>query len=364
MSVPPLRGQQTDQWAVKMFTDIGTSRAHDFGSVALHAEVEHYFTFQNLYKETVEISSVSTNCGCTKASYTKKVIRSGEKADIIAKVDTSGKEHTGKRKVTITVRFSKPTYAEVQLQIKTYIRSDVGFEPGSVEFGTVAQGKGIQKKVYLQYEGRSDWSLTSIKKTNPGIRAEAKEVQRNGKHVTYEISVFLKDNADSGYLNDLLRFTTNDADPARASIFLPIHGLVMAPLTAKPSILQLGVLHPGDKQTKNLVICGTTPFRILNVTSNDPRISFRTASQTSTVQVIAVTCTADQTLGEFHPTIRIRTNHNENTLLQITGYGTIIKKEELPIARGDSSTGDNSTPSDSKVSPEKTGMAPTILKTD
>ena len=121
---------QSSEWAVKMFSELGTERLHNFGSVALHADVEKRFPFKNIYNEDVVISSTSSNCGCTKASVSKQVIHPGEIGEVIARVDTSGREHTKQRKATIRVVFSKPLQAEVQLQVKTYIRPDVGFDPG------------------------------------------------------------------------------------------------------------------------------------------------------------------------------------------------------------------------------------------
>ncbi|MDO5566255.1 MAG: DUF1573 domain-containing protein, partial [Planctomycetia bacterium] len=291
---------QPEQWAVKMFSELGTERTHDFGSVALHAEVVHRFAFKNIYQEDVEISSAQSNCGCTKVTVSRKVIPSGETGEIIARVDTSGKEHTKRRRATITVVFNRPSLAEVQLQVQTYIRSDVGFEPGTVDFGTVSQGRNLTKKVYLQYEGNPGWALTSIRKTSNTIKAEAREVSREGGRVLYEINVSLVDDAPSGYLNGLLRFTTNEANSATTSIFLPIHGLIMEPLTAKPSCVQLGVVHPGEKITKNLVIRGAKPFRITQVSSPDTRIRFLVADDESPVHVIPVTFTAGTEIGDIN----------------------------------------------------------------
>ena len=115
-NVSPLFAQ-TSQWAVKMFSEMGTERLHNFGSVALHADVEKRFQFKNIYNEDVVIASVSSNCGCTKASVSKQVVHPGEIGEVIARVDTSGREHTKQRKATIRVVFSKPTTAEVQLQV-------------------------------------------------------------------------------------------------------------------------------------------------------------------------------------------------------------------------------------------------------
>ncbi len=322
-AAPSLWAQQS-QWAVKMFSETGGERVHDFGSVALHADVEHRFQFKNIYREDVVISSVASNCGCTKATATKTVIRSGEIGEIVARVDTSGRVHTKGRKATITVHFSKPTFAEVQLQVKTYIRSDVGFDPGSVDFGTVAQGKSVVKKAYLRYEGRSDWALVGIQKSNPGVRAEAREVLRQGGSVAYEILVELKKDAAPGYLHDLLRFQTNDPDRERASIFLPIDALVTAPLTAKPSNLQLGVVRKNETICKNLVVCGSTPFKIVGVGGDDPRMSFLKTDLSRTVHVVPVTFRAGDETGPIERSVYISTNRPNEPNLRVVVSGFVV----------------------------------------
>ncbi|MGI6401399.1 MAG: DUF1573 domain-containing protein [Thermoguttaceae bacterium] len=331
LSVTPVFAQSSE-WAVKMFSELGTERLHDFGSVALHADVEQRFPFKNIYNEDVVISSVSSNCGCTRASVSKQVIRPGETGEVIARVDTSGREHTKQRKATIRVVFSKPTFAEVQVQIKTYIRPDVGFDPGVIEFGTVQQGVGVVKKAYLQYAGRSDWALVGIQKNNPGVRAEAREVRRQRGGVVYEILVELKPDAAPGYIHDLLRFQTNEPDPTNSSVFLPVQGLVVEPMTAKPSFLQLGVVAPEKKVTRNLVISGSQPFRVVEIRSQDPRITGAKTNLSRSVHVLPITFTADSESGAVEGEIEIVTSQSDGSgklvTLTVPAIGIVLEPDD------------------------------------
>ena len=331
---------QSSEWAVKMFSEMGTERLHNFGSVALHADVEKRFPFKNVYNEDVVVSSVSSNCGCTKASVTKQVVHPGEICEVVARVDTSGREHTKQRKATIRVVFSKPTPAEVQLQVKTYIRPDVGFDPGVIEFGTVQQGTKVLKKAYLQYAGRSDWALIGVQKNAQGIRAEAREVRRQNGNVVYEILVELKPDAPSGYIHDLLRFQTNEPDPTTSSIFLPLEGLVVEPLSAKPSFLQLGVVEPGKKITRNVVVSGSEAFRILAINSDDPRVSGQKTNLSRAVHVLPITFAADDETGVIDGQIEIVTSKKsdggEPQTLVISMTGVVTKRGDraLNVNRG------------------------------
>ena len=52
----------------------------------------------------------------------------------------------GAKSATVTVTIDEPFYAEVQLKVNGYIRSDVVFNPGAVEFGSVETGKAHRKR--------------------------------------------------------------------------------------------------------------------------------------------------------------------------------------------------------------------------
>ena len=336
-------GSSSNSWAMKMFSEAGGVTSRNFGDLALHSEAEQRFRFRNIYKEDVVILSAQSSCSCTNVSVPKKVIKSGETGEIVARVDTSGKVHVGKRKVTITVHFSSPRAAEVQLHISAMIRADVVFDPGVVEFGSVSQGASVTKTVYLQYKGRlADWRLDKVTKNSPSIRAEGRplrseEIPPGWSRKTYKIDVQLLPAAKPGYINDLLRFTSNE--PGSPTIFIPVHGQVISALSVKPTYLQFGVIHRNESTTRNLVVRGSTPFQIQSVSSDDPRIKFRTAKQESTVHVVPVTLTtsANETLGEFQKSIKIKTTIAELPALDIAIFGII--SDEQPTGEGDGSQG-------------------------
>ena len=333
-------GSSSNSWAMKMFSEAGGVTSRNFGDLALHSEAEQRFRFRNIYKEDVVILSAQSSCSCTNVSVPKKVIKSGEIGEIVARVDTSGKVHVGKRKVTITVHFSSPRAAEVQLHISAMIRADVVFDPGVVEFGSVSQGASVTKTVYLQYKGRlADWRLDKVTKNSPSIRAEGRplrseEIPPGWSRKTYKIDVQLLPAAKPGYINDLLRFTSNE--PGSPTIFIPVHGQVISALSVKPTYLQFGVIHRNESTTRNLVVRGSTPFQIQSVSSDDPRIKFRTAKQESTVHVVPITLTtsANETLGEFQKKIEIKTTIAELPALDIPVFGIISDEEPISEENG------------------------------
>ncbi len=116
LAASPLFGQE---WARKMFK----VTEHDFGTCARNARAEYEFVFENLYMEDVHVAGVRTSCGCTTPSVVNPTLKTYEKGAILAHFNTD--HFLGQRGATLTVTIDKPFYAEVQLHVSGYIRSDV-----------------------------------------------------------------------------------------------------------------------------------------------------------------------------------------------------------------------------------------------
>lgn len=160
------------QWASDMFK----VKDHDFGSIARGSKSEFKFQVKNPFMEDVHISSVSSSCGCTKPRIEKQTLKTYETGSIIAKINT--KAFLGNKGATITVHIDKPYPATVLLHVKSYIRSDVVFTPGSVVLGDVEQGESSNRKVRVSYAGRSTWKINEVRCDNPHITATAHEQRR------------------------------------------------------------------------------------------------------------------------------------------------------------------------------------------
>ncbi|MDZ7617369.1 MAG: DUF1573 domain-containing protein, partial [Patescibacteria group bacterium] len=90
-------------------------------------------------------ASIRSTCGCTAVEATKRDLKTWETSEIVASLDT--RNFLGQKDATITVVFDLPFSAEVQLQVHSYIRSDVVVQPGAVLFGSVNQGAVAQQRL-------------------------------------------------------------------------------------------------------------------------------------------------------------------------------------------------------------------------
>ncbi len=302
-------------WAKAMFDHL----SHDFGVVARGAKVEYRFVVKNPYNEDMQIESVRSSCGCSTAELTKQHLKGAkdfdtapfDRAEIVIRVDTRGS--LGRKDATITVKFAPPFAAEVQLHVHTYIRSDVVVQPGAAQFGMVGQGTAAQQVLAISYAGRNDWQLLRVECANPHIEAAAVETSRTPGTpglANYNVVVKLKADAPPGYLHEQLVLVTNDYDPKAAHVPVAVEGLIASALSASP--VWMGVAEAGQSVTRNLVVHGRSPFRILTVRSSDARFQCQApAGPVSDHYILPLTFAAAAAAappGRLAASIRIETN--------------------------------------------------------
>ena len=307
------------QWAEKMFSD----RNFDFGTVARAGKVEHEFVITNLYKDDIHISSVRSSCGCTQPRISKETLKSHEKGAIIAAFNT--RAFSGQRGATVTVTIDRPRYAEITLNVKGYIRTDIVLDPSQVNFGSVAEGDAASKKIRIEYAGRNDWKITGTNVNSPYLTADVKEISRSAGRASYELAVELKEGAPVGYLQNQLFLTTNDRRGTQFPV--NVEGLIVSELTVSPSIVMLGTLQPGQSITKQIVVKGLKPFKIMDVRCDNEAFTFRPVDEAKTVHLVPMTFKAGEP-GKINQKIEIVTDLGERKSAELSAIGEV----HLPLA--------------------------------
>jgi Protein of unknown function (DUF1573) len=314
------------EWALKMFN----TTSHDFGTVAKGSKAEFHFTIKNLYEEDLRILNVQSSCGCTTMRISKRELKTFETAEIIADFNT--RDFQGHKTATITVMLECVSRADVQLHINGFIRSDVVTQPGSVDFGSVDQGAISVQRLQVAYAGRDDWKILDAKTADPWYEVEMKEIARGGGRVAYDLLVRLTKDAPAGYVKDQLILVTNDSQAREIPI--DMEGRVMSDITISPTKLFIGVVRPGQKVTKNLVVRGKTPFRIVDVTCPDKNFQIEPSKESKSVHLIPIIFTAGDETGRVSQKISIRTDH-ANLVQAFTAFAEIVKPDAPAPARSE-----------------------------
>jgi hypothetical protein len=325
---------RAEQWAKDMFD----RTSHDFGTVARGAAVEHRFALENIYVEDVHVAKVVSTCKCHNAKIVNPTLKTYEQGEIVVKIDT--RKFIGRKDATVRVVFDKPYKAEVQLQTYCYIRSDVVFEPGSAQFGSIQRGAEAEKKLTVNYAGRSDWKIVEVESPQPYLDTEIREVSRSVSDAMYELVVRLKGTAPVGYIRDHLMLVTNDHNPKARRVPIAVEATVAAAITARPSPLPLGVLRTGQTVTRNLVVQAKSPFRILKITGPDERFRFALSDAPKPLQLVPVTFAAGDDTGKVGGTIRIETDLGGSEIVEVGVDGQVLSTgatSSLPTDSGSSS---------------------------
>ncbi len=317
-----------EDWATEMFDHT----SHDFGVVARGQEVEHRFPLENLYEEDVCLHSVQSSCTCITPKITKAALKTHEKGEIVAVVDTrkflGRKEATFRIEVTCSTKYGL-LKEEVQLHCYVYIRSDVVLEPGAVQFGSVPFGKGAPaQKVSVTYAGREDWEIVRAESDNPHFELQISETGRHLEkgtwRVTYDLCVGLKADAPVGYLRDHVMLVTNDRKEDATHVAVSVEGLVLPTVSVKPSPLMLGLISPGQEVERTLVVRGKEAFQIVAVAGPSDQFRFDVSDQAKTLHAITVKFTAGETPGKVTGKILIKTDLPGTQELEVQVDGRVV----------------------------------------
>ena len=317
-SVGPFGGAPccAQEWASKMFDTL----SHDFGTVARGSKAVYRFQVKNIYEEDAHILSVRSSCGCTTPQIVKPSLKTFEVGEIVAEFNTIS--FMGQKHATITVTFDKPFYAEVQLQVSGFIRSDVVVTPGEIKLGAVDQGQGTEKKISVVYAGRSDWQIVDVKTADPHFEVEMNEIARGAGKVQYDLAVRLTKDAPAGYLRDQLILVTNDLKAPE--LFVDIDGRVVSSITVSPSSLFMGVVRPGQTVKKQLVVRGKKPFKIVDVKCEDKSFAIEPSDEAKPVHLVPVQFTAENSPGKVSREIILMTDAGGGDELVFTAYAQVV----------------------------------------
>lgn len=272
-------GVASADWANDMFT----SKKHDFGTVARAAKTEHIFEFKNTTGKEIHVSDVRTSCGCTTPEIVTHTVKPGEVGQIKATFNT--RSFLGQRGATITVSFDRPNYTEVQLRVDGYIRRDVVCNPGEFDFGNCVAGAENERKINIQYAGRSDWKIVDAKSNIEGLDVKVAETSRENGRVGYELVATFKGES-TGLVNGEVELTTND--PNRKTVPIPFTGRIVAPITASPAHIFFGTIAKDASGKKVIVLKGEKEFKVLEVKSTDPRVSAQIGEESKKLHTIPV----------------------------------------------------------------------------
>jgi len=206
---------------------------HDFGEIREGDVVKHKFVFSNTGSGTLEITRVSTSCGCTTATEWDRVIGPREKGTIPVEFDS--RTISGNVMQTVTVISTDPERGTVTLQLKGSIWAPIKLSPRSVVFQYDAMSPtGETKVVKIVNNLKEPLVLSDPEWKQTAFRAELEEVTA-GKE--YALRITTVPPVGRGTISAPITLRTSLTNHPRLSV----HALAVErqPFTVSPSRILL-----------------------------------------------------------------------------------------------------------------------------
>ena len=99
-----------------------TPAFYDFGDIP-YEKVERNFSVKNGGGGVLEITRISTSCGCTKGTIDKELISSGETANLLVSIDPNLMEEDieGKIERTVYIKSNDLDNPEIEIELRANI---------------------------------------------------------------------------------------------------------------------------------------------------------------------------------------------------------------------------------------------------
>jgi hypothetical protein len=315
-----IRPAWADNWVDAIFPE----RQFDFGTVARGSKVHHAFKLINRTDQEIHIADWRTKCGCTAVRVGARVIPPGTQTVIEAAIDTTNFQ--GYKPSGLTLVIDRPRFAEVNLNLTCFIRNDVVFSPGQVDFGRIGRTAKPTVQVNLTYAGgQADWGITRMRTQSPHVLAKSQEQARSpGGQVQYLLTVTLNPAAITGYFKDEITLFTND--PTSPTIPISVSANVQAAVIVSPTILNLGRVKAGDvvKDLKVLVR-SAQPFQVTGLKANKTELSAAPDPDGARpLHTVNLTFKAPKQSGPYHAVFEIATDLKGEPPARIATFATIV----------------------------------------
>ncbi len=174
---------------------------YDFGEVAQGDKVTHSFRFKNSGDELLEISSVSSSCGCTAALLSSKRIAPGEMGEIRATFDSS--RFRGQITKTITLNNNSPLHPQVQFKLKGIVNELLSLSTNRISWAWPTADQTGRSQVFIQNLSQQKIVLQEATSTSPQLQARLDRLElAPGEKATLSVSGSLPPGSErlNGYL--------------------------------------------------------------------------------------------------------------------------------------------------------------------
>ena len=160
---------------------------YNFGDVVQGDKISYTFRFKNNGDELLEITSVSSSCGCTAALLSSKRIAPGDMGEIKATFDSS--RFRGAVSKTISMKTNSPDHSQVQFKLKGIVKELLSISTNRISWNWATSGLTAQSTVVIKNQSQQKIVLQEATSTSPQVTAVLDKLElAPGEKATLNVS--------------------------------------------------------------------------------------------------------------------------------------------------------------------------------
>jgi len=179
---------------------------YDFKFVGPEQEIVHIFKLKNFGSESIVINEISTDCGCTAAMVSEKIISPNGEGKIHVRFQTPRFEGLQEKHVLIAT--NPPASEKIVLTVKGMVKIGAAVFPQGFNFGKIKAGETKKKCIRLYQLSKEKLELIEIQ-SDPFRFDVTSAPFTDTNHQGFDICLELKPGAEHGMINDVITLHTN-----------------------------------------------------------------------------------------------------------------------------------------------------------
>jgi hypothetical protein len=298
----------------------------DFGTMNRNQSRTKELTIRNDGGIDLDLSDVTSSCGCTVADPATRKIKPGQSTTLT--VTFNSKEFQGPQHKTVTIRSNDVTTPILEIAITAVVHVPVMIDPVRPLFAFKHASRGVPEERQATFTAMD---IPRLELKAERVRADLFEVRiQNGVDGDPRrgiVTLSIRPDAPYGPINEIVRIGTND--PNQPSIDFEVLGAVLHDLEVNPTQVNFRYVERGKPIHRELRVSATAPglkFKVTGAQIDLPefKVTFEervpgeeTLIVLSGTPVASTDPRAIAAEGRLQGTLRIFTNHPAQPELQV-----------------------------------------------
>jgi hypothetical protein len=180
----------------------------DFGTVDQGQKVVHVYEFSNAGTAPLEISDVTTSCGCTATMLSSRKLAPGQKGQVRAEFDSQ--KYHDQVQIWLHLFTNDPRRRQATILLQGKVAAFLKVEPQELDLGLVREGQEARSSIRLEAARPGErFHVTGVRASSDALALGPVREDPTRPGAAYTVEVRLRGRAPYGMLWDYVRLQTD-----------------------------------------------------------------------------------------------------------------------------------------------------------